>query len=113
MENTIKACNGLIGLMSGLMSDETLKMAIADTNATMTPEELLTEMKNRYVLTQQQNHPAMGRVWRVYVPVTATELYKIDASPKWLAQSPVKDDGSVIMKWETTAGIVYSKSQVF
>ena len=45
--------------------------------------------------------------------ITATELYAIDLNPKFLAQSRLKDDGSVIMKWETTEGVYYTKSQVF
>ena len=45
--------------------------------------------------------------------ITATQLYAIDASPKFLAQSPIQDDGSVIMKWDTTGGVYYTKSQVF
>ena len=46
-------------------------------------------------------------------PLTAKELYQIDAKPIWLAQSPLQDDGTVIMKWKTINGVYYTKSRVF
>ena len=46
-------------------------------------------------------------------PITATELYAIDANPIFVWQSALNDDGSIIMKWETCKGIYYTKSQVF
>lgn len=46
-------------------------------------------------------------------PITATQLYAIDANPVFLAQGRLQDDGSIIMKWKTILGIRFTKSQVY